>query len=140
MPCQHQQFRPRSLVEVVARRQSDGDLNRHLREFLDEFYIEQDSAQRQAMLDPEPELLADEKLNAYLGAAAEHLAHLYGLDVPPWCENSERFLHRAHFPCGLESLKATYIKESPSAFRRRMIFVEADPLYRPRKDHPNFGE
>ena len=126
---------------MVARRQSDGDLNRHLREFLDEFYIEQDSAQRQAMLDPEPELLADEKLNAYLGAAAEHLAHLYGLDVPPWCEKAERFLHEPHFPSGFKSpkMQTLLIEESPLAFRRRLIFVEASPLYRPRKDHPFFG-
>jgi hypothetical protein len=38
-----------------------------------------------------------------------------------------------------ESLKATLLVERPTAFRRRMIFVGADPLYRPRPDVPIFG-
>ena len=77
--------------------------------------------------------------NAYYAAVAEHLALKYRLPVPPWTADSRRFLNRPFFPCGLESLKATLLMESPVAFRRRMIFVDADPLYRPRRDTPSFG-
>lgn len=44
-----------------------------------------------------------------------------------------------YFPSGLESLKATLLVESPTAFRRRLIFVGADPLYRPRKARLGIG-
>jgi hypothetical protein len=36
-------------------------------------------------------------------------------------------------------LKASLIVESPVAFRRRMIFVGSEPLYRPRKTAVGIG-
>ena len=131
--------RPRSLPEVCACGEQHGDLGGFFREFLDEFYIEQDATAREAMLADEPPLLEDFKRNAYFGAVAEHLARRYHLPIPKWTESRERFLKKAWFPCGLESLKATYLVQSPTAFRRRMIFVEGDPLYRPRRDKPTLG-
>ena len=79
--------RPRSLHEAATQGVAFGDRDAFLREFLDEFYVEEDTERRAAM----------------------------------------------------ESLKATLLVESPTAFRRRMIFVGADPLYRPRRDVPIFG-
>ncbi len=110
-----------------------GDRDAFLREFLDEFYTEADAVRRAAMIVPAPAPTGDARFDAYVAAVAEHLALRYDLPIPDWCLGDERFLHRAYFPCGLESLKATYLVESPTAFRRRMIFVEADPLYRPRR-------
>ena len=83
----------------------------------------------------EPRLLAaDDRANAYYAAVAEHLALTHGLDVPEWALDERRFLRKPFFPAELESLKATLLGvESPSAFRRRMIFVGADPLARPRR-------
>jgi hypothetical protein len=43
------------------------------------------------------------------------------------------FLREPYFAGGLESLKAILIVESPSAFRRRLIFISADGLSRPRR-------
>ena len=131
--------RPRSLKEVALWGAEQGDTDSFLREFLDEFYVAVDSDSRARMLRPEPPLLADEKANAYLGAVAEHLARRDRLPIPPWTARAPRFLHRPYFPGGLESLKATMLKESPTAFRRRMIFVGADPLYRPRRDAVTLG-
>lgn len=125
--------RPRSLSEVVKMSERYGDIDAFLREFLDEFYIEPDMATRQFMLREEPRLVEDVKANAYLAAVAEHLALKSKIDVPDWAGTEARFLKRPFFPCGLESLKATMLVESPVAFRRRMIFVGSDPLYRPRK-------
>ena len=88
------------------------------------------------MLAEEPPAAAAPSTDAYVGAVAEHLALQYGLDVPRWSWSPSRFLRRPHFPAGLESLKSTYLVSSPSAFRRRMIFVEADPLSRPRRETP----
>ncbi|MDR2113239.1 MAG: hypothetical protein LBQ62_09090 [Candidatus Accumulibacter sp.] len=131
--------RPRTLAQVIECERRFGRFDAFLREFCDEFYIEQDAAERAAMLEAEPPLSDDEKHDAYLAASAEHLARRYHLPVPDWTNRPARFLHRAWFPCGLEYLKATLLCESPVAFRRRMIFVSRDPLYRPRRNKPAFG-
>ncbi len=69
----------------------------------------------------------------YLAALAEHLASIDRIDAPEWTETSQRFLREPFFAGGLESLKAILIVESPSAFRRRLIFISADGLCRPRR-------
>ncbi|MHB1529149.1 MAG: hypothetical protein ACYDDA_12945 [Acidiferrobacteraceae bacterium] len=125
--------RPRSLGEVVLLGKQYGDMDCFLREFLDEFYLEQKDTARKAMLRDEPPMVDDSRANAYLAAVAEHLALKNKLEIPEWTSQSARFLKRPYFPCGLESLKASLIVESPVAFRRRMIFVGSDPLYRPRR-------
>jgi hypothetical protein len=89
---------------------------------------------REVMLSEEPPLASDRHIDAYMGAVAEHLAGRYGVAVPGWVSASARFLKTPFFPCGLESLKATLLVESPVAFRRRLIFVGSDPLYRPRRE------
>ena len=131
--------RPQSLRQAAIHGLEFGDRDAFLREFLDEFYVEADPARRAAMLLDEPPVTDDGRANAYYAAVAEHLAFKYHLAVPPWTQQPARFLKRPFFPCGLESLKATLLVESPTAFRRRMIFVGADPLYRPRRDTPIFG-
>ncbi len=131
--------RPTSLRDAALIGMREGRRDAYLREFLDEFYSEDDKARRAAMLADEPPITDDAKANAYYAAAAEHLALTYRFPAPAWTRAPSRFLHRPFFPCGLESLKATLLRDSPVAFRRRMIFVDADPLYRPRKDTPHFG-
>ncbi len=126
-------LRPRSLKEVALRGNAQGGIDDFLREFMDEFYAESSAPQRAQMLAEEPPLSDNPRQNAYLAAVAEHLAFCYRLSVPAWVVGADRFLARPFFPAGLESLKATLLVESPVAFRRRMIFVGADPLYRPRK-------
>jgi hypothetical protein len=126
------QRRPDSLQEVAAWGTERGDIDASLREFLDSFYLAPQE-QREAMLAEVPPATNNPRADAYLGAVAEHLARRYRLRCPQWSNESSRFLHRPFFPAGLESLKATLLKESPSAFRRRMIFVGADPLFRPRR-------
>src|SRR5260370_4489462 len=131
--------RPRSLGAAAAYGLKFGDRDAFLREFLDAFYVEEDSGRRAAMLEDEPQITEDDGADAYYAAVAEHLALTYRLPVPPWTAGAARFLKRPFFPSGLESLKATLLVESPTAFRRRMIFVDANPLYRPRRDKPHFG-
>lgn len=124
--------RPDSLHAVALAALRGEDADGHLREFLDAYYLASPGAPRAAMLAPEPAAL-DSRKDAYLAAVAEHLALRDGLPVPDWALAPGRFLHAPYFPCGLESLKATLLVESPSAFRRRMIFVGRDPLDRPRR-------
>jgi len=120
--------RPRSLVEVADAAEREGDVYARLREFLDVFY--RHPAERRGMLGEAPRLSGDAVANAYLAAAAEHLAIRYRLPVPAWVHAGERFLKQPHF-AGPEGMKAILLAESPTAFRRRMIFVGYDPLGRP---------
>jgi hypothetical protein len=141
MPNPHpsQTRRPRMLSEVMLWANELGHADEYLREFLDEFYVERNSAARINMLQDEPPLAVDAHANAYMGAVAEHLAKQESAPAPAWADGASRFLKRPYFPCGLESLKAILLVESPVAFRRRMIFVGAEPLYRPRKDAIGIG-
>jgi hypothetical protein len=68
--------------------------------------------------------------DAYLAALAEHLAMLDGSTAPEWSRKPERFLAEPFFATGLESLKAILLVESPTAFRRRMLFVGRDVVSR----------
>jgi len=131
--------RPNSIRQAAVFGVEHGQRDAFLREFLDEFYSARDDDRRAAMLEDEPPLVDGDRANAYYAAVAEHLAFKYHLPAPAWTAAPSRFLTRPFFSSGLESLKATLLRDSPSAFRRRMIFVDADPLYRPRKDAPRLG-
>jgi hypothetical protein len=104
-----------------------------LREFLDSFYLEADPAARLRMLEAEPRLLGDRR-DAYLGAACEHLVRRWRLApaYPAWAESPERFLDAPWFATSLEAMRPYLLAESPLAFRRRLIFTEAEPLRRAR--------
>lgn len=65
-------------------------------------------------------------------AIGEHLARRWNLAIPPWTDDPSHFLHRPYFTTTIEGLKAVLLAESPIAFRRRLIFTEAEPLRRAR--------
>lgn len=121
---------PGTLCEV-ARRVKDGEQEFDLAvlELLDSFYTHPES--RVNAIEAAPELI-DAVRDAYLAAVAEHLANSYGLPVPAWTETQGNDLHRPFFAGGLESLKGVLVAESPTAFRRRLLFVSKNALSRPR--------
>lgn len=123
--------RPRSLLEVSQRVfHEDQKFGPWFREFLDSFYTMKDEERRVALMS-EPEMMNPIR-DAYIAAAAEELARKFNLPEPEWVHNPDRFLEEPYFATNLQSLKATLIKESPIGFRRRLIFVSEDALYRPR--------
>lgn len=125
-------MRPKTLHAVAQRANAGADtFDRALREFLDSFYLMDAPAQRSAALEDCPDSVGHIH-DAYIAAVAEHLARRFDVPIPEWTEEPDRFLHRPFFAGGLESLKATLIVESPTAFRRRLIFVSKDALSRPR--------
>lgn len=129
-------WRPHTLAEAARRIAEGEDISTALPELLDTFYFalqREGRAAAQACIDDEPQQLADPILQAYLGAVGEHLALRWGLRVPAWTNHPSRFLRRPYFTCdGMEGFKAMYIAQSPTAFRRRLIFTEAEPLRRAR--------
>lgn len=98
--------------------------------FLDEFYADGEPIGRRGRIETNPGLFEDERRDALIGAIGEHLCHRWGLGDPPaWTNDPARFLARPWF-MGPERMKAFLLAESPSAFRRRFIFAEAEPLRR----------
>ena len=124
--------RPHTLAEVARRRRAGEELSVLLRECLDEFYEALPTGVAAVCIADEPEPLADPQEHALLGAVGEHLARRWALAIPAWTNDPSRFLRRPYFTTPLEDLKALLIAESPIAFRRRLIFTEAEPLRRAR--------
>lgn len=122
--------KPNSLGEVVRRvRAGEQKFDPSLREFLDSFYANADARHR--AIEERPDSI-DAVHDAYVAAVAEHLARVYGLPIPEWSEIHGNGLHEPFFAGGLQSLKAVLTAESPTAFRRRLLFVSKDALSRPR--------
>lgn len=124
--------RPPTLAEVARRHNAGEAWSLLLREFLDVFYTAVPTGEAFACIADVPEPLADPQEHALLGAIGEHLARRWGLAIPAWTDEPSRFLRRPYFTTPLEGLKALLLAESPIAFRRRLIFTEAEPLRRAR--------
>ena len=125
--------RPGSLAEAVRRTREGGQsFSFNISEFLDEFYLDGDSGSRASRLIETPELLEASKINAYVGAIAEHLSRRWRVGrAPCWSEDPARFLDEPYFTAG-PAMHPILLMESPVAFRRRFIFTEAEPLRRAR--------
>jgi hypothetical protein len=118
------------LGEVVRRvKAGEQKFDPSLREFLDSFYANADARQR--AIEERPDSI-DAVHDAYVAAVAEHLARVYGLPIPEWSETHGNGLREPFFAGGLQSLKGVLVAESPTAFRRRLLFVSKDALSRPR--------
>ena len=126
-------MRPSTLAEAVARsRQGSAPLYARVNEFLDEFYLDPD--QRQPMIADDPGSLDDPRADAWIGGGGEHLARRWRLaQVPEWTDDRRRFLAMPYFVNDLGPRMAKcLLMESPIAFRRRLVFTEAEPLRRAR--------
>src|SRR5690242_19629554 len=73
-----------TLARVAERTRSGEDFRHAAREFLGEFPLRLDEAARSAAISERPEPTGDRRYDAYLGALAEHIAALYGLERPAW--------------------------------------------------------
>jgi hypothetical protein len=127
--------RPQTLAEVARiARARPADFAMALDEFADEFYLDHPhKAAQQRRLDPVPETIGDPRIDAWIGAAGEHLAQRWGLRVPAWTQRPEHFaLEHPVFHPDSRALRGVLIVESPPAFRSRLIFTRVEPLARAR--------
>ena len=126
-------MRPQNLKEAVARILAGEEERFPIAEFLDEFYLRHGkAAEQQAMIDTSPPVTGRQNLDAYVGAIGEHLARRWGLRIPSWVEEECRFLKTPFWDDDLQLMKPILLRDSPIAFRRRLIFTEAEPLRRGR--------
>jgi hypothetical protein len=127
--------RPQTLAEVAhLSREQIADFAMAINEFMDEFYLDHpDKAAQQLRIDPVPEIVGDARIDAWIGAAGEHLAQRWGLRVPAWTQRPEHFaLEKPVFMPDSRALRGVLIVESPPAFRSRLLFTRAEPLDRAR--------
>lgn len=127
-------MRPQSLREAVQSIISGEEERIAIAEFLDEFYLQYGHAtEQQTMIDAPPPISGTQPLDAYVGAIGEHLARRWGLaTIPDWVEDERRFLDTPIFADDMQLMKPILLRDSPIAFRRRLIFTEAEPLRRGR--------
>jgi hypothetical protein len=119
-----------TLAGVARRAKSGEDFHYALREFLDEFALRGDDASRAAAIAELPEETGERHHDAYLGALAEHLAALHGLERPDWSLQPDRFLDRFWFVSEVPGFRAIAIAQAPAAFRRRGVFIPERSLHR----------
>lgn len=80
--------------------------------------------------DVEPAPTSSRQVDAALAALAEHLARRDGWPTPAWAVDSRRYAPRWWFVTPLTGMHASALQQSPSAFRRRGVFITADGLAR----------
>jgi hypothetical protein len=127
--------RPQTLAEVAQIAQArNPDFAIALDEFVDEFYLDHpDKAAQQCRLDRVPNVVGDPVIDAWIGAAGEHLAQRWGLRRPKWTQRPAHFsLETPVFLPDSPALRGVLLVESPPAFRSRLLFTRAEPLARAR--------
>ena len=120
-----------SIAAIAIQTRTAEDFSLRFRDFLDGFYESPDASK----LSDEPRNMApllhdNGYADAYLAAAAEHLAGQYRFPVPAWCRHSERTLKEPAFAFKTPEGRMFLLVESPTAFRVRNIFISADGLTR----------
>jgi hypothetical protein len=106
-----------------------------LGEFLDSFYAAAQQTDQLAMLDTEPRMSGDARLDALLGAVAEYLAKQHRLPrVPAWVGGAGRVLAEPWFTSVDDSdgMREYLALMSPAEFIHHNIFTEPQPLRRAR--------
>jgi len=118
-----------TLAGVADRARNGEDFRHAVREFLDEFSLRDDRSRTEAIAE-RPKATGDPRYDAYLGALAEHLAAVHGIERPPWSLESQRFLDRFWFVSEEPGFRAVAIAQAPAAFRRRGVFIPERSLHR----------
>ena len=98
---------------------------------LDAFYTV--PALRQATIDPEAPPTGAALNDARPGAIAEHLARRWDRASPAWTKTPFGFLRPPYVATEIEASKEMLLAQTPTAFRRRMIFGKPEPVRRARR-------
>ncbi len=120
-----------SLEAVAVNSSTREQFSLSWRDFLDGFSMKPEASK----LATKPALLRDVLddggyADAFLGAMAEHLTQQHRMPVPAWCLEANRFLDEPVFAFKTAEGRMFLLVESPTAFRRRNIFISGDALTR----------
>lgn len=132
-------MRPSTLSEAVERLRAGDPQGAALAEFVDSFLLAPDDDTRYAMIEMEPKLTRDARLDALSAAVAEYLAKQYQLKrVPSWVSDPRRCLAEPWFTTSSPhpAMREYLSIASPAEFRSHNIFTEEQPLRRARSHLP----
>lgn len=132
-------MRPNTLADAVESIQAGSAPDAILAEFLDMFDSARTDADRYALIEREPKLTADIRLDALVGAIAEYLAKQRRLGrVPHWVSDPARRLASPWFTTAspTAAMREYLTFASPAEFASRNIFTEERPLRRARGPQP----
>jgi hypothetical protein len=132
-------MRPDTLAEAVRQIQAGSAQDVVLAEWVDAFDLATSDGNRYALIEREPELTGNARLDALVGAIAEYLAKQRRLGrVPPWVSDPARRLTSPWFTTASPSaaMREYLTFASPAEFASRNIFTEERPLRRARGPQP----
>ena len=135
-------MRPNTLAEAVESIQAGSAQDVLLAEFVDAFDLAKTDHERYALIEREPGLTGDSRLDALVGAIAEYLAKQRRLGrVPHWVCDPARRLDRPWFTAAnpSDAMREYLTFSSPAEFASRNIFTEERPLRRARGPQPGDG-
>lgn len=121
--------RPRTLQAVAFESNRYADFGRNLRDFLHAFAeARQRGDALELMLAPEPPRLAGRfpegaVCDAFLAATADFFARRHRLPTPAWALSTSLALEDPWFSPNLPSVRALLLRDSPSAFKDKNLFV-----------------
>jgi hypothetical protein len=128
-------MRPNTLAEAVDMVRNGAARDVVLAEFVDTFDLAKTDSDRYALIEQEPKLTGDKRLDALVGAIAEYLAKQRRLGrVPHWVSDPARRLDSPWFTTASPSdaMREYLTFASPAEFASRNIFTEERPLRRAR--------
>jgi hypothetical protein len=128
-------MRPNTLAEAVDRIRAGAPQDATLAEFMDTFDLAGTNGAQYEMIEDEPVLTRNDRLDALVGAIAEYLAKQRRLGrVPAWVCDPARRLAEPWFTASSPSdaMREYLTYASPAEFASRNIFTEERPLRRAR--------
>ncbi len=112
--------RPKSLKIAAERILAGVDYRTALKEWKDELFFVR-LEERSSFLTDEPELTGDPVIDVYIAGLAEYFSVQADQEPPEWTNAPARFLRKPVL-FGGEHSRAWISAETPSAFRRRLLF------------------
>ena len=132
-------MRPNTLAEAVESIRAGSAQDVILAEFVDTFDLAKTNQDRYGLIEREPRMTGNDRLDALVGAIAEYLAKQRRLGrVPAWVCNPARRLSSPWFTTASPSdaMREYLTFASPAEFASRNIFTEERPLRRARGPQP----
>ena len=115
-----------SLAQVADAMRDDDDYKHRLKWAF--AFFRGDGADTAALIAEEPNPVGDRRFDAFLAAAAEHVAYHHGVAPPEWCYAPSRILDFGWHIAEYQQARRWAYARTPGAFLVRGIYIEEREL------------